>query len=531
MLIFVAKDKDMAAQRIGIMVIKQLILLKQSGYNNRKCSKHLSVGRNAINRYVKALEATGQSWDELAQMDEQSIDEMFPSKETHDPGKYETLAKQFEYFSIELKKTGCTRQTLWEKYLVQNPEGYGYTQFNVHYNRWLKQKKGSGKLTHEAGDKIYIDFCGQTIPYVDRETGEVIEVQIFVGILPCSQYTFVQAYASQCKEDFVNAVSDCLEFFGGSPNAIVPDNLKSAVTKASKYSPKLNKTLQDRGLHYGSVINPTRAYSPQDKALVEGAVRLVYQRIFYPLNEITFHSIAEINESIKELLDNYNKVYKLSHIKISRHQLFLNVEKTELKSLPQNRYEIRHFKRLTVQKIGFIFLNDYKNYYSVPHRLIGKKLEVRYNAKTVEVYYDSKRVAGHLTSKTAGKYTLQPDHLSSQHQFYSEWSPEYFYKLAIPIGETTASYVRQIIDRADYPETAYKQCLGIIHLHKDYGKKRVDQACKRGHKWDRYSYWTIKQILTNKMDLLEDQEEENQSDIPDHDNIRGPEYYEQLLNE
>jgi len=520
----------MAANRIGIMDIRQIIQLKIKQCSNRKIADLTGIHRNSVNAYVKLIEASSISYKQLSNYSDTDLLELFPSTKTTDKIRYEQLSAQFEYYRKELKKTGCTKLTLWKEYRQKYADGYGRSQFNEHLNRWLKRVDGSGKLIHLAGDKLYIDYAGKKLSYVDKTSGEIIEVAVFVAILPCSGYTFVEATPSQKLPDFIGSMNRCLNFIGGVPKAIVPDNLKSAVTKASKYQATINKTFKDFALHYDCVISPTRAVKPQDKALVENAVRIVYNRIFYPLNKMTFFSLHNLNQELSKLLTQYND-YLLSNIKVSRQQQFLDIEKSTLSDLPSENYELRFFKIATVQKMGYVFLSEDKNYYSVPHRLIGKKLEVRYNAKTVEVYYDSKRVASHLTSKTAGKYTLKPDHLSSQHQFYSEWSPEYFYKLAIPIGETTASYVRQIIDRADYPETAYKQCLGIIHLPKDYGKKRVDQACKRGHKWDRYSYWTIKQILTNKMDLLEEQEEENQSDIPDHDNIRGPEYYEQLLNE
>jgi transposase len=515
----------MAAKRIDIMDIRQLLQLKNKGLSNRKIAEKIGVHRNSINHYVRLFKASDKSYESLLLISDEGLLELFPIPSTTDKNKYEDLSSYFSYFHSELKKPGCTRQVLWNEYLCKHPQGYGYTQFNLHFNRWLKQVKASGKLHHKAGDKVYIDYSGKKLSYIDKATGEVIDVEVFVGILPCSGYTFVEASCSQKLEDFIGSMNNCLHYFGGVPQAIVPDNLKSAVTKGSKYEPILNKTFKDFALHYGCAINPTRTYSPQDKALVEGAVKLVYQRIFYPLSKMTFFSLTDLNQEISRLLQAYND-YLLTHLKVSRRQQFLTIEKDFLSALPTQNYELKYYKKETVQKMGYIFLSQNKNYYSVPYRFIGKKVTVSYNQQTVEIHYKKERIATHQRSFRSGHYVTIKEHLSSSHNFYTNWSPAFFQKMARPYGASVVQYIDALIEQAAYPEVAYKQCLGIIALSKTYEKYRLNNACKRGLTFHRYGYHIIKNILENKMDIQQSAALIPTDEISQHENIRGATYYQ-----
>ena len=515
----------MASPRIEIMDIRQLLQLKSKGLSNRKSASIIGIHRNSVNPYVRLFKATDKSYTDLLLLSDKELYELFPSPVTTQKKKYEELSSCFEYFRRELKKVGCTRQVLWNEYLLKHPEGYCYTQFNEHFNRWLKRIKSSGKLDHKAGDKVYIDYTGKKLNYVDKSTGEVIDVEVFVGILPCSGYTFVEASRSQKLEDFIGSMNNCLRYFGGTPRAIVPDNLKSAVTKGSKYEPILNKTFKSFAHHYDAVINPTRVYSPQDKALVEGAVKLVYQRIFYPLSKATFFSIEDLNNEIRKSLEAYND-YLLSHIKVSRRQQFISIEQGILSPLPSENYEVKQYKKATVQKMGYVFLSADKNYYSVPYRFIGKRVEVSYNRQSIEIHYNRERIASHKRSYYPGGYTTNEDHLSSTHKFYKNWSPEFFQKQARPYGSAVVDYVKVLIESKKYPEIAYKQCLGIFSLGKTHEKGRLNNACKRGLGFHRYGYHIIKNILANKMDMEPQNEGDSEHEITAHENIRGAQYYQ-----
>lgn len=514
----------MAGQRIDIMDLRQLIQLKRKGLSNRKVAKALGVSRNTVNAYVQAFEKHERTYEQLEGLSDGELAGLFPQADAKDGQRYEQLAGYFPTFGKELRKTGCTLQTLWRHYLEDHPDGYRYTQFVHYFNQWNDKTKASGILHHKAGQKLFMDFAGKTLSWVDRNTGEVQPVQVFVAILPASQYTYVQATASQKREDLVRAVTDCKSWLGGVTKAIVGDNMKAVVSKGHKYAPLINKTLKDLALHYGCVIDPTRPYHPKDKALVEGAVRLVYQRIYYPLSGRTFFSLDELNQAICELLVSYND-YRFHNRATTRRQQFLEFEQPALDPLPPTPYQLRYYKRAKVQKISHIYLGVDKNYYSVPHRYVGRHVEVQYTAGVVEIFYDGERIAHHKRSQSAGKYTTLGTHMPSAHQAYSDWNPDKFARRAARIGPYTESYIRRLIAQYDYPEIGYKQAQGILALAKQYSPERVEAACRRAAGGYRAGYRTIANILKNNLDQTGQTELTLDNHIPDHDNIRGENHY------
>lgn len=513
----------MAAKKVDIMELRQLLLLKEKGESNRCCEKLLSIHRNTINHYVRMFRASGLSYAHLLKYDNKALTELFPARVTLNTARYSILSGYFSYFERELKKPGCTREVLWREYLNKHPDGYGYSQFNEHLARWRDKVKASGKLIHKVGDKVYVDYTGKKLQVTNKQTGELTEVEVFVGILPASQYTYVEATRSQKKEDFIASMNHCLEYFGGVPKTIVTDNLKSAVNKSSKYEAVLNKSLKSLAVHYKTSINPTRAYSPQDKALVEGAVKLVYQRIFYPLSKMTFFSIEALNEAIRGQLLQYND-YLMKQLETSRSKQFLDIERPYLTALPSQPYELKEYKKAKVQKMGFVYLHEDKNYYSVPFRYIGQHVEVQYNSGEVEIYYKSQRIAIHKRNYRKGAYTKKDEHLSSSHKFYQDWSPGYFSSWAKKSGDHVEAYVGKLLQQASYPEIAYKQCLGVINLKSVYTDQRLDKACKIALDQPRHGYHIIKNILANKMDLA-DQSAITEPHITKHKNIRGAGFY------
>ncbi|MFM1744441.1 MAG: hypothetical protein RLZZ630_378 [Bacteroidota bacterium] len=513
----------MAGKRIEMIDLKQLISLKERGISNRKAADLLQISRNTINSYTSMFEGSGLSYGQLLDMDEGLLNELCAPQSEVSLARYEKLAGQFTYFSNELKKPGCTLLTLWNEYRHKESTPYGYTQFTHHYNRWANKQEGSGKLEHKAGEKVYLDFTGKKLHWVNAHTGELVPADVFVAILPCSQYTYVEACENQQQDVLIGNMTRCLGFFGGVPQAIVPDGLKAIVSKASKYEPVITKTFKDFALHYGCAVNATRPYSPQDKALVEGAVKLVYQRIFYPLSKMTFFSLAELNIAIREQLSEYNNyVFKLAQQ--SRAELFLATEKPFLNPLPPTPYEVRHYRRAKVQKMGYIFLSEDKHYYSVPYRYIGMHVEVRYTAGNVEIFYNHERLCTHKRNRQPGKYSTQKEHLSSSHQAYSQWSLDFFEQKATLIGPQTGRYVNRLILQYAYPEIGYKQAMGIVQLTRLYAHDRIEKACARAMAATHFSYRIIDNMLRSGMDQLELPLEES-NHIPLHENIRGAGHY------
>lgn len=513
----------MAGNRIEIMDLKNLIRLKHKGLSNRKTAVELGVSRNTVNGYVSFFEAQQLDYNELLLLSEKDLDDLFSVSSEVDKKRFESFSQHLDYFSNELKKVGCTKEVLWKEYRKKHPDGYMLSQFNHHLNMWLKRINGSTKLVHKAGDKLYIDFCGKKLSYVDKTTGEVTAVEVFVGILPASQYTFVYAVKTQSTEDLIEALNACLCYYKGVPQAIVPDNLKAAVIKSHKYASKINPTLRDFAHHYGCVVNPTRTYSPQDKALVEHAVSLVYKRIFYALNKLTLFSLDELNREIQPLLEAYNN-HLFSQRNTTRQQEFLAIEKEHLGALPNDIYQIRHFKQATVQKMGYVYVTQDKHYYSVPYRLIGKKVTVSYSSHTVEIFSLKERVAIHKRNRSPGGYSTQKEHLSSSAKAYSEWSLPFFQEKANKIGFYTHQYITELIGQKHYPELGYKQSLGILMLANRYPQERIEHACRRACDIEKRSYHIVENILKNGMDK-EMIEGVNLLITIDNPNIRGAMYY------
>jgi len=513
----------MAGQRKDNMELRTLILLKDKGLSNRKVADMMNINRKTVDSYVQRFKSLDLAYCALLSMDEAELHDLFTEDDQTEKDRYETLSSIFSTIQKELKRPGATLQTIWQRYLLEHPDGYRYTQFTTHYRNWKGQIKASGKLEHKAGAKLFVDFTGKKMSYVNRSTGELVPVEVFVGVYPCSQYTFVKAVASQKREDFIDCLDSCLRWTGGVPQAIVSDNLKSAVSKGSKYAPEINKTLADFALFHGCVIDPARPYHPQDKALVERSVTLVYQRIFYPLDKQTFFSLKDLNEAIAKQLILYND-YLFSHGGSTRRSQFIDLEKEYLSPLPSQAYTLRYFRRAKVQKISHIYLSEDKNYYSVPYRYIGHYVEVQYNAETVEIFYNFQRIAKHPRNFRPGVYTTTSDHMPSSHQAYNDWNPTYFEQRASAIGSAAQQYIRQLIAQYTYPELAYKQAQGILSFVKSYGVTRVENACKRALSYHRASYQTIHNILKNGLDTLE-QEEQLTFCIPHHENLRDASIY------
>lgn len=516
------------ANTLDPMDLKQILTLHIDSFSNRKIGEVLGMSRNTVNAYIKLFKACDYRFEELLKMDNSELKELFTSYTTIDNKRYDELMLYFERINQARNHPGFTFQFHYYEYKSQVKTPYSYTQFMEHYWRKYAKIKGSMKLEHEAGKEVYIDFSGKKLHLVDKATGELTPVEVFIALLPHSQYTYVEACYSQKREDMIACMSNALHFFGGVPKAIVSDNLKSAVSRACKHEPVINRTFKDFAHHHNCVINPTRTYAPQDKALVENAVQLVYQRIYYPLREMVFFSLEDLNNEIHKLLEHYNDLL-FQRKDASRKELFQSVERAYLKPLPETPYELKDYKRAKVQKMGYVYFSPDQSYYSVPYRYIGKGTQIHYTRSYVEVYFNHERIALHKRNPTKGAYITNKTHLSSAHQAYSEWSPDYFKTKAARHGEDVLAFIEGILSKGDYPETAYKRSMGIIQLHRHYGSQRLNNACKRAIYAGTYSYQRVKNILKNNLDKQAFEHEQTSlfdSHIPRHNNLRGASNYQ-----
>ncbi len=512
----------MAKKPIAMSKLKTLIRLYIESASKSKIARSTGLSRNTVKTYLQKLESLPLNPEDFLALQEydlyQLLQEHIPKPSTDRLGD---LHRFFHYLDKELKKPGVTRKLLWDEYIKQYHDGYKRSQFNHLYARWKGTEKPSFKVEHKAGDKLFIDFTGKKLPFVDTQTGELCQAEVFVSILGASQYIYVKACQSQKKEDLINCVQSAFHFYGGVPQAVVPDNLKSAVKKSHRYEPTINEVFQDFADHYQTVVLTARAYRPKDKALVEGAVKIIYRDIYAHLRNSDVKDLDELNHDIQLLLEQLNN-RKLTMGQLSRRQLFDQVEKDFLKPLTPKLYQIKETTWVTVMKTGHILLHKDKHYYSVPYKFIGKKVKLVWSKDQVMVYVKFQCIASHKRSRSAYNYTTEKKHLASTHKFITDWSPDYFRKWAEGIHPHVEQLVIEILEKKKYPEQAYRSCMGVLSLAKKVGTVRLASACARALEFDACNYKTVVKILDNGIDFTQENEAQ---DLPSHQNIRGNKYY------
>jgi transposase len=509
----------MAGKTIIMSKLKQILLLRANNTSLQSIAEATGLARNTVKKYLRLVEAKGLKVDDLLNMDDMGAEAVIKDPEPLDKARYESLSLLFEKIEKELKRTGVNRWVLWGEYRLLYPDGYGYSQFCDHYRNWKQTQLGTLHQEYLPGEKLFIDFSGEKLSLVDPQTGETTAVEVYVCILGYSQMTYVEAVESQRKEDFIKATENAFYYFGGVPRVLIPDNLKSAVTKADKYEAEINAAFLDFANHYGTTVMPARSRKPKDKAHVEKAVSIVYTRVFAPLRNQVFHTLSSLNEAIRErLIIHHQTPFQLRPE--SRAELFEQQEKQVLLPLAAERYEIRCFKEATVMKNGHVQLAD-KRFYSVPYRFIGQKVKVIYSNTHVNIFCKQERIAYHRRVKGFG-YSTTPDHLSSTNKFVSEWNPNKFTDWAGSISPIVRQYIIHILENASYPEQAYRSCVGILSYEKKVGRERLIKAVERAIFFGAYNYSTIKRILENGYDKIAFGEDAgSQLKLPLHENIRG----------
>lgn len=505
--------------------IRQILRLYTQGKSKLFISTHTGMSRNTVKKYITLFVDSKLSFDEIDKLTNKDLDDLFGYTSRLEPSKrYNQLIACFPAINKELKRKGVTREIVWQEYNKTHKDAYRFTQFCKHYSSWKKQVNPVMHIEHKAGDKMFVDFAGEKLQIVDIESGEVKFLEVFVGILGASQLTYVEATESQKKEDFITACENAMNYFGGVPLAIVPDNLKSAVTKSDKYEPTLNETFADFAEHYNTTIIPARAYRPKDKSLVEGMVKIIYTRIYAVIRKEIFFSLPQLNEAIMIALENLNNSL-LKGRDYSRRQQFEEVEKSALQTLPAIKYEFKKQQVATVLKDGHVCLGVDKHYYSVPYKHIGKKVKIIYTKEYVDIFLDYTLIAKHERMKGKYSYTTIRDHMASSHQYVADWSPEKFINWAKSIGPDVKLLIQQILLKRQHPEQSYKSCIGILKLAQKVGNERLNNACGRALNYGIYNYKIVQNILEKNIDQLL-LEEASTKDIPPHENIRGEEYYD-----
>jgi len=517
----------MAGKTLDMNKLRKTLKLHAQGRSKVFISKYLQLSRNTVKKYIKQFISLELPFDEIDKKSDQELEALFITKEVKSlPKRTSELYAFFPYVEKELRKTGVTKMLLWEEYKEKHPLGFQRSQFCHHYDLWSKRTNVSPsmRMVHKAGDKMFIDHAGKTLQIVDEQTGEITQVQFFVAVLGASHLTYAEASMSQKMGDFIISVENALHYFGGVPQAIVPDNLKSAVTKSNRYEPAINETFLDFSEHYGTTILPARVRKPQDKSLVEGMVKILYTRIYSALRNETFFSLKELNQAIFYCLKKHNRT-KFTGKAYSRYDLFEEIEAHKLEPLAQQRYEIKQQSHATVMQNGHVLLSEDKHYYSVPYQYIKKKVKLSYTSATVEIYQKHHRIGVHPRVKSPYNYSTIEDHLASTHQFVTQWNPQRFINWGKSIGENTGLLIINILEKKQHPEQSYKSCMGVLSLGKKAGNDRLESACSRALEYGLYNYKIVQKILERGLDK-EDNNTENQGELPLHTNIRGKEYYQ-----
>jgi transposase len=508
----------MANTPIEMSKLRQILKLHSNGMGKRKIADRLGASKNTVKAYLDQLSMMRISPKDALDLPDLELNTLFnaPREEILTP-RLKALYDYFPMVEKRLSKRGVTRIALYNEYRQVHPDGFSKTQFYFHFKRWSNKVTPTLRIEHVAGDRIYIDFAGQTLSYVDEDTGEILKAQVFVAILGWSQYGYVEALRSQEVDEFIGGCENAFHFFGGVPLAVVPDNLKSAVTKPHRYEPDLNENFKAFVDHYGTSCVPARVRKPQDKAHVENLVKLIYQRIYTQLSPDHILTLKELNKQILQHLREHNE-HPIKGIDQSRSQRWV-VERHALQPLADQRFELRTTRRVTVMKNCHVLLSEDKHYYSAPHELVGKQVKLTYSRSHVWIYDNYLLVAQHSRVRSKGNYTTERSHLPPQHQHVLSLSPEQYIKRAQAIDPAVKLYISMVLDKREYPQQAYKSCDGILSLEKKVGRDRLIKACQRGHEFGQYGYKVIENILKRNLERMENQEDEHQ--MPKHENVRA----------
>ena len=513
----------MPRKRLTMRQVYDVLRLKWgAGLSERQVAQSLGLSRPTVGNYVQRAQAAGLSWPLPEGLDEAALEaRLFPPPAPK--GSLAHLAPDWAVVHQELKRKGVTLSLLWQEYKAQTPDGFQYSWFCQGYRAWAAKLDVVMRQSHRAGEKLFIDYAGQTLPIVDSQTGEVHESQLFLAVLGASNYTYAEVTRSQSLPDWIASHVRTFRALGGVPEILVPDNLKAAVHRAHRYEPEINRTYAELAHHYGVAIIPARAAKPRDKAKAEAGVQVAERWILARLRNETFFSLPQANEAVAALLrDLNNRPFK--KLPGSRRSLFESLDRPALRPLPSQPYEYAEWRRARVNIDYHIEVE--RHYYSVPYTLVKQQVDVRITSQVVEVLFKGKRVASHRRSHLQGRHTTVSAHMPKAHQQYAEWTPKRLIQWAAASGAATSRVVETILESRPHPQQGFRSCLGIMRLGKRYGDERLEAACRRALKIGACSYKSIESILKQGLDQTPLPHPARAKTPVDHDNIRGPKYYQ-----
>ncbi len=485
----------------------------------RQIGRTVKIGHSSVQDYVSRLKVSGCSYEESVTLSDKDLETLLYPSEVASQSTSQAPLPDFSALHIERKKPGVTTRLLWQEYIADHPDGLRYSQFCWHYQQWRKGLKTSMHMEHKGGEKVFVDYSGDRMEIVDRETGEVRKVEIFVMCWGASQYLYAEAHPSQQLEDWIMGHVRGFEFFGKIPEIIVPDNLKSAVNKACKYDPEINRSYQEFSEHYGCAIVPARPYKPKDKGKVENGVRLVQQWLLAPLRNQIFHTLEELNTALHERLIESNS-RPMQKIKKSRKELFDEVDFPYARELPQKRYTFAQWYTPTIAPDYHIQVE--KSFYSVPYELYGKTLDVRVSGRSVEIFCGLQRIASHLKSTKEYNYVTTLKHLPESQQHIHSLSLESLCFKARSYGPKTEELIKKVISQKIHPLQGFRPAQGILRLAKKFSPERLEEASKIALRFGLTRVAEIEGVI--KTGFQRAQKEEVKT-IRNESNVRGATYY------
>ena len=501
--------------------IREVLRLKHElRRSHREIAGSLGIANSTVSDYARRASAAGISWPVPEGLDDAALEAaLFPPSP---PSGVRRPVPDWDRVHRELQRhKGVTLELLWLEYREAHPDGYQYSWFCERYREWRGTLDVAMRQVYRAGEKAFVDYAGPTFEVVDRSTGEVRDAMVFVGVLGASNHTFVDVTRSRSLPDWTVSHVRMFEYWGGVPELVIPDNEKAAVRKASRYEPELNATYRDLASHYGTTVLPARPGRPRDKAKAEAAVQNVERRIMAPLRNRKFFSLGELREAVRPLLAELNE-RPFKKIEGSRRSWFEDLDRPALKPLPAQRYEYAEWRRARVN-IDYHIQVEHA-FYSVPHQLGRREVDVRVAAHTVEIFHRHRRVAAHLRTRARGGYSTESSHMPASHRAHAGWTPSGLIAWGRRAGPRTAAFVEQLLDSRPHPEQGYRSCLGLRDLLRVYGGERLEAACRRALRIGTLTYGSVKSILATGLDRADD--EQYELSLPGrHANIRGPEYY------
>ena len=498
--------------------ITEVLRLYEAGTSKSKIKEYTGISRTTIRDYVTRAAAAGISYSDCKDISDDELCDLLFGRDKKTTSQKAQI--DFANIHLEMKKKGVTLQLLWEESVEQyHDRSYSYGHFCSMYDAWKTHLRTSMRQTHKAGEKMFVDYAGMTVPIIDITTGEVKKAQVFIACLGASNYTYAEATWTQTREDWLSSHRKAFEYFGGVTDIVVPDNLKTGISKPCRYEPDTNFAYQELAKHYGTAVMPARVRAPKDKAKVEKAVQVVEMWILARLRKRTFFSLSELNTAITELLEILNN-RPFKKMPGTRESWFEELDKPALKPLPEKPYVYADWKRAGVNIDDHIEAESY--YYSVPYKFVGQKVEVKITRDMVSIYKGCKEIAVHPRNYSQyQRYTTLPEHMPRSHREYGEWTPERIINRASGVGNNTGEYVKQLIASKPHPAVGYRAALGIIRLGDKYGRERLETATARAVQFKVYRYSIIKGILEKGLDQYRSEQTTQKSLPQEHPNIRG----------